>query len=442
MTTHRTLGTLGSSPALDQALDRFAPLLEELRAESARNDVERNHPFDVVARLASAGLGAVRLPVADGGAGLTLVEFYDLLVAVGAADSNLPQALRQHYFRVELTLLGEPGERRDGWLRSIAGGTIFGNATSEAGDVQIGQVNTRLTRHEGGGFRLNGKKFYSTGNLYAQFIPVAAADEDGEQVVVIVPRDRAGIEVSDDWPGFGQKLTASGTTTFSDVIVDDSEIVYRGAPSSHHGMGFHQLVLLATIAGIARAAADDLRDQVASRTRVYSAGSGDLPRFDPLVQEAVGRAEAAAVTARALVLAAASDLQAAWDSWADPEADPVITSRLFAEADVTVSAAQVAIIPLVLEQTSHVFDSLGASATHHSIALDRHWRNARTVSSHNPWIYKARQVGDFVLNGTLAPIFVAGSDVGVHASASVSHEKTGSPAPGAPEPSRKEQNVA
>lgn len=413
-----TLHPLDPGTPLGRAHAALDPLLAELRASSAAHDVAREHPFEIVSRLAAAGLGAVRLPVELGGQGLSLTEFYDLLIAVGAADSNVPQALRQHYFRVELTLLGAPGEERDLWLRRIAEGTVFGNATSEVSDVQIGQVNTRLTAHGDGGYRLTGKKFYSTGNLYSQYIPVAAADEDGEQVVVIVPRDRAGVDVSDDWPGFGQKLTASGTTTFADVVVDESEVVYRGAPSSHHGMGFHQLVLLATIAGIARAAADDLRDQVVARNRVYAAGSGDLPRFDPLIQEAVGRAEAAAFTARAIVLAAAAELETAWDSWADPDADPAVTSGLFAAADVTVSAAQVAIIPLVLEETSHIFDSLGASATHVATALDRHWRNTRTIASHNPWIYKARQVGDYTLNGTLAPVFVAGSDVGVHASAS------------------------
>src|SRR5690606_3093337 len=107
MTTQHPLGT---SAALARALGDLAPLLAELRAASATNDVEREHPFDLVARLATAGLGAVRVPVELGGHGLSLTEFFDLLIAVGAADSNVPQALRQHYFRVELTLLGAPGE--------------------------------------------------------------------------------------------------------------------------------------------------------------------------------------------------------------------------------------------------------------------------------------------------------------------------------------------
>ncbi|MDF1478257.1 hypothetical protein PYV02_04095 [Leifsonia sp. H3M29-4] len=411
----------GRSAALLATLDDFAPYLDELRRTAAEHDVDRVHPFDEFRRFAVAGLGAVRVPVEFGGRGLGLVDFFDFLISLGAADSNIPQALRQHYFRVELALLQPSSPATTELLHAIAAGRIFGNATSEASNVPIGTIQTVLRTLPDGTLRLSGKKFYSTGNLYAQFIPVSAVDEHGDAVVVIVPADRQGVEISDDWPGFGQKLTASGTTTFTDVLVTDDEVLRRGTSDSHHTMGYHQLILLATIAGIARAAADDVRRLVQERTRVYSAGSGDLPREDPLIQEAVGRAEAAAFTARAIVLSAAAVLQEAWDAWVDPDIDSATSSALFAEADIVVSTAQVSIVPLVLEQTSHIFDALGASATHVRAALDRHWRNARTVGSHNPWIYKARQVGDYVLNEVLPPIFVAGSDVGVHPGAANSH---------------------
>lgn len=402
------------SAALQAVLDDFAPFLDELRTTAAAHDVDRQHPFDEVRRFAAAGLGGVRVPVELGGKGLTLSEFYDFLIALGAADSNIPQALRQHYFRVELALLAPPSPERDELLRAIAAGRIFGNATSEVSDVPIGRIQTVLRTADDGTLRVTGKKFYSTGNLYAQFIPISAVDENDESVVVIVPADREGVHIADDWAGFGQKLTASGTTTFTDVFVDESEVLRRGASSTHHTMGFHQLVLLATIAGTARAAADDVRRLVQERKRVYSAGAGTLARHDPIIQEAVGRTEAAAFTARSIVLSAATVLEHAWDAWTDPSVPLEDSSALFAEADIIVSTAQVSISPLVLEQTSHIFDALGASSTNTREALDRHWRNARTVISHNPWIYKARQVGDYVLNGVLPPIFVAGSDVGVH----------------------------
>ncbi len=414
------------SAALQAALDDFAPFLDQLRATAADHDVDRVHPFDEIRRFAEAGLGGVRVPVEFGGKGLTLAEFYDFLIALGAADSNIPQALRQHYFRVELALLQPASPERDDLLRAIAGGRIFGNATSEVSDVPIGRIQTVLRTADDGTLRVSGKKFYSTGNLYAQFIPISAVDENDESVVVIVPADREGVHIADDWAGFGQKLTASGTTTFTDVLVHESEVLRRGPSTTHHTMGFHQLVLLATIAGTARAAADDVRRLVQERKRVYSAGSGTLARHDPIVQEAVGRTEAAAFTARAIVLSAAAFtaraivlsaaavLERAWEAWTDPAVTLEQSSALFAEADIVVSTAQVSIVPLVLEQTSHLFDSLGASSTNTREALDRHWRNARTVSSHNPWIYKARQVGDYVLNEVLPPIFGAGSDVGVH----------------------------
>jgi len=405
---------LHRSAALRRALDALAPHLDALREAAPANDVEREHPFGLFREAAAAGLGALRVPTELGGHGLDLVDFYDALIEIGAADSNIPQALRQHYFRVELLLLAPPSEDRDAALRVVAAGTIYGNATSETTEVAIGRLDTRVTAHGDGTYRLDGKKFYSTGNLYAHFIPVSAHDDEGQPIVVIVPRDRAGVTVADDWPGFGQRLTASGTTTFVDVVVEESEVLRRGGSETHHTMGFHQLVLLATLAGIARAASDDAARLVRERTRVYSAGSGDLPRFDPIVQEAVGRSEAAAFTARALVVTAARELRVAWDAWLDPDVALEASSALFADADVTVSAAQVALTPLVLEQTSHIFDALGASSTHTKLALDRHWRNARTVGSHNPWIYKARQVGDYTLNDTLPPVFVAGSDVGVH----------------------------
>lgn len=46
---------------------------------------------------------------------------------------------------------------------------------------------------------------------------------------------------------------------------------------------------------------------------------------------------------------------------------------------------------------------LGASSTSAGKALDWHWRNARTVSTHNPFIDKARVVGDWAINGNEPP---------------------------------------
>jgi hypothetical protein len=63
------------------------------------------------------------------------------------------------------------------------------------------------------------------------------------------------------------------------------------------------------------------------------------------------------------------------------------------------------VIDAVLDASTLIFNAGGASAILESSKLDRHWRNARTLASHNPVVYKPRVVGDFVVNGTTAKSF-------------------------------------
>ncbi|MCW2557600.1 MAG: acyl-CoA dehydrogenase, partial [Mycobacterium sp.] len=45
----------------------------------------------------------------------------------------------------------------------------------------------------------------------------------------------------------------------------------------------------------------------------------------------------------------------------------------------------------------------GASASSRQRNLDRHWRNIRTITLHNPVAYKARVIGENLLHGTALP---------------------------------------
>ena len=59
-----------------------------------------------------------------------------------------------------------------------------------------------------------------------------------------------------------------------------------------------------------------------------------------------------------------------------------------------------AVTELVLQATTLLYDALSSSALDEATLLDRHWRNARTITSHNPRIYKERLVGDWHVNAT------------------------------------------
>jgi alkylation response protein AidB-like acyl-CoA dehydrogenase len=379
-------------PLVSAPVDGLAAVLAELAAGAAQRERERRHPFAEVRRLADAGLGRLRVPVAYGGDGATLRELFATVMRVATGDPNVAQALRAHFHFVDGRLAADDEAERRRWLPEVVAGTLFGNGTVERSTSDMFAFETTLLPH-GDGYRLNGTKYYSTGTLYADRVVVAACLADGTVASAIVPVDRAGVHVADDWDGMGQRLTASGTTRFDDVAVAADEVVPSpiGTATAGPRAAFLQLYLVAVAAGIARAVATDAAAVVRSRSRTFSHGSGDLPRSDPLLQHIVGQIDANAFAAETVVLAAAE------------AQDRVVDSATQHEAAVLAARAQVIVSDLAPRSAELLFSVGGASATSRDANLDRHWRNARTLASHNPAIYKARALGDLLVNGEPLP---------------------------------------
>jgi alkylation response protein AidB-like acyl-CoA dehydrogenase len=370
-------------------------VFREIRAGAVARELDRTLAVDAVAALTAVGFGALRVPAEFGGAGLSLPALLDLLVDLAAADSNVAHLLRGHFAFVEILLLRPASEYRDGWLRAIVAGAIVGNAASETSGTTLADISTTLTESDGA-YRLDGRKFYSTGTLYGSHVYVAAAHQ-GERVTVVVGTDAPGVTIHDDWDGVGQRLTASGTTEFEDVAVDPRTIArYADGGASHLG-GFFQLVLVAVAAGVAQAVLDDAVDFVRPRTRTYITANTPAPRDDPQVQHVVGQLSATAFSCRALVAAAAASMQRAVDSH---EPDAGQDALLVDAAEIAAYQAQVTVLADALTASTLLFEVGGASATFRTAALDRHWRNVRTIASHNPAIYKSRQIGEWELSGT------------------------------------------
>ena len=375
----------------------FDPILAEIAASAIDRERERRLPFEEVRRLKSAGFGAIRVPVEFGGWGATLEEEFRLLIRLGAADSNLPQLLRGHVAFVE-TQRGLPdSQTRSAWLTKIAGGDIlFGNAQAERGESS--DVSTTLTERDGR-LLLNGRKFYSTGTLFADWIWSGAKFRD-QAVALAVRADAIGVTRVDDWDGFGQRLTGSGTTIFDDVEIDPAHVLPwtesdEGRPLAYT-QALYQLILLATLAGIAAAVQRDAVAFVRPRTRTFGVPGTSSPRDDALVQQVVGRLGSIRFAVESIVLEAVRRLERADDTRRHEPGDAVEYEAALAAA----FEAQQIVLPLVLEAATLLFEVGGASAVGEKLALDRHWRNARTISSHNPAIYRARILGDYYLNDT------------------------------------------
>lgn len=386
-----------TAPATPSALrERFAPLLQEIAAGSADRDRQRRLPHEEVRALAAAGFTAITVPHEHGGAGSDVETLMRLLIDLGEADSNLPQLLRAHFAVVDDLLHGTEHGDPGPWFARIAAGEIFGNASHERSSATVGDLATTV-RPDGDGFRISGVKHYSTGSLFADWILVSAVTPEGRRARVTVGRHDAGVDVRDDWDGFGQTLTGSGTTVLEDVPVPAERVTLLegGDGAVTAKTSFLQLVLLASLVGVGRAALRDGIDFVRSRTRVYSQGVGATAAEDPLVQQVIGRLAATVAAAEDSVLAAARALA---EAQAARGAEGV--GELADAAELRTVQAQITAVAGVLEVTTELFEVGGASATSRGRALDRHWRNARTLSSHNPVIYQERAIGDRLLNGT------------------------------------------
>ncbi|CAN5505534.1 acyl-CoA dehydrogenase family protein [soil metagenome] len=393
--------TPAPAPTNDQLAERFRPVFTRIAETAVHREQHRELAHDPVRWLSEAGFGAVRVPTSLGGFGASFEQFFDLRTELAEADSNVPQILRAHFGFIERLFSEVDGTQHHRRLKLAAGGTIFGNATTELGDVALGKLKTRLYR-EGDGWLLEGDKFYSTGTLYADWVGVAAERElpgspgTSERVLVQVPTDAPGVERLDDWRGFGQRLSASGTTRFRNVRVQDDQILSSGRAGPTSMTAFFQLVHLATLAGIARAIERDAVAFVQKRKRVYSFGSGTSPREDPLVQQVIGQLASAAFIGASAVQAVARGLGDIDRLRVRGEPVP---NALLVDVELRMMKAQVGVPDAVLGAATRLFDVGGASALQEDLRLDRHWRNARTLASHNPTIYKARVVGDHALNG-------------------------------------------
>jgi alkylation response protein AidB-like acyl-CoA dehydrogenase len=393
-------GTPGQATGrLAEVRERLAPVFRSIAESAAAREAGRIIDRDAVRRLAEAGFTSLRVPVEYGGAGLSFAESASLIVELAAADSNLTQALRAHLINQE-NVLGHPDPVfRERWLRRLGGGAVVGNAVTEVNNA-VGEGTTRLVPDEEGTWRLNGTKYYSTGSLYADWIIVSAVDARGEEIAATVAADAPGVTRRDDWDGFGQQLTASGTTVFKDTPVEAVEVYAEGLDDGTRvatGQASWQFLHLATLTGIAEAIVRDAGDYVRGRRRSFSHGVAELPRDDAQVLQVVGELSSAAFASRAALDSVVAALGAILEREAAGEALP--------EEDVNalyvrVYQAQQVIAKTVLAAATQLFEVGGASATSLSKRLDRHWRNARVLASHNPLIYRARIIGDWEVNRT------------------------------------------
>ncbi|MFC4783496.1 SfnB family sulfur acquisition oxidoreductase [Nocardioides sp. MAHUQ-72] len=392
-----TVPVLSSAEALRVAEEAAAQLAQE----ASRRDAERRLPGPELEAITAAGLFAITVPARHGGADLPAEVVAEVFRLLATGDPSVAQIPHSHFVYVNaLRHQGTPAQQ-EFFFGQVLAGRRFGNAQSEVGTRHVRDIRTTLTP-TGSGWLLNGVKGYSTGALFADWIPVLAhLDEDTEPAqgplhVAWVERTAPGVTVLDDWDGLGQRTTASGTVRLENVAVQTARITpyhltFEG-PQTYGA--FAQLLHAALDAGIARAALDDAARFVTSKSRPYPDAQVERAADDPLVVHAFGEMELSVRAAEALLAEAGRAVD---------RADAHLDEKSAAEASLAVAAARASSSQASVDVASRLFEVAGTRSALASLNLDRHWRNARTHTLHDPAAWKVQHLGRHAVDGTLPP---------------------------------------
>ena len=379
-----------------EALNVARELAAHFKRESVVRDRERRLPHDELELFSHTGLWGITVPKAYGGAGVSNVTLAQVVALIAAADASLGQIPQNHFYALEVLRVNGSETQKQRLYAEVLAGQRFGNALAELGTKTAHERTTHLVNAETG-YRINGRKFYATGALYAHRIPTSVVDDHGVHLLAFVRRDNEGLNVIDDWSGFGQRTTDSGSVVFDNVFEAREDVIpFQTAFERPTPVGPLAQILHAAIdTGIARAAFEDSLHFVRTKTRPWIDATTDIASEDPLTLKSFGHLSVRLHAAEALLERAGEYLDTA-------QANP--TAETVAEASIAVAEVRALSTEISLATGSTLFELAGSQATLAEHGLDRHWRNARVHTLHDPVRWKYHAVGNFYLNGENPPL--------------------------------------
>ncbi len=371
-------------------------LASEFVKESAKRDRERIWPVAELDAFSQSGLWSINVPKEFGGPELSYATLAKVVEIISAADPSIGQVAQNHLGVVAAIRTVSDKEQQALLFGEVLKGVRFGNAFSEYGSKRAVDFETKFV-DEGDHVVVSGKKFYSSGALLAHLVPIVALDDEGRAWYAIAERDAPGLTVIDDWSSFGQRTTLSGTVLLDRVKVPKSHLVpgYKGYEVPTADGAIFQIIQVAVDTGIAQAAIDETVSFVRTKSRAWVDSGVDNAWDDPYTIQAIGSLTLRLHAAQALLEKAGYAIDRAV---ADPNAETV------AEAQIVTAEAKILSTEIAIEATNKLFELAGTRSTLAEHGLDRHWRNARTHTLHDPVRWKYSILGKYFLNGEKPPL--------------------------------------
>lgn len=371
----------------------------QLAAEFALSAVERDErggtPKAERDALRHSGLLALSIPRQFGGLGASWSETLQVVREFARVDSSIAHVFGFHHLMLATVRLFARPEQWQPWFEQTARKNWFwGNA--------LNPLDTRTVVKNLGGWReFSGKKSFCSGASDSEMLIASAVDESngGKLLIAAIPSGRSGITLHNDWNNIGQRQTDSGSATFERVRVEESELLLDPGPLSTPFACLRPLIAQLTFShmflGIAEGAFAEARQYTLGETRVWHRSNARDISQDPYILSHYGEFWVALEGIRLLVERAGVMLDQAWAK------GPALGAEERGHLATAIATAKVAASRQGLELCSRLFEVTGARSTHASLGLDRHWRNLRTQTLHDPLDYKLHELGDWALNQAL-----------------------------------------
>lgn len=365
-------------------------------ALEGRNDRDQQRflPFAEIDLLSQKGLGGIRIPKQFGGAFVSNKTLAHVFRILNKADSSVGQIPQNQIALLNMIQIMGTEQQKQFIYQEILQGKRLANGGPERHTKDSKTLNTLLTLEDGHYF-VDGEKFYSTGSSFAHWLAIKAIHPEGHVVLTIVNRDAAGVEVVDNWNGFGQRTTSSGTVKLDHVEVDPLLIFDErklSAQPSYRG-AYSQLMQVAIDVGIAEAAFSDTVTAVQKARPIVDARV-EKASFEHYTLQEVGKSNVLLDAAILLLDEAAEYLD-------ELDQLELVTDEQAAKASILVAEAKIYANDAALHISEKLLELGGSRSSLSQHNLDQHWRNARVHTLHDPVRWKLHALGDYYLNHQL-----------------------------------------
>lgn len=377
-----------------EALEIAHALAEQFKNNAVQRDAERILPFEEIEAYSQSGLWAITVPKQYGGAEVSSYTVAQVIALMSGVDGSIGQIPQNHFYGLEILRNTGTEQQKQKLYAEVLQGARFGNALAEFKTKTAAQKQTAISSVDGG-FIVNGEKFYCTGSLFAHRIPTLVKDEHGREFLAFIPRQSKGLELVDDWSGFGQRTTGSGTVKFNHVFVEADDVIPFDTAYSQPTISgpFAQIMHAAIETGIARAAFEETLIRV-RQARPWIDSGVDKATDDPLTLFELGRIAADVRASEVLLKQAARSIDAA---------KPQPTAENIAKASLDVAKVRAHSTETALKASSKLIELAGSRGSQREDGLDRFWRNARVHTLHDASRWKYYFIANHLLNGVLPP---------------------------------------